>query len=101
MSDYISKEIALNTRFCGDYSLLRWILKKYKKQLPYNGEILRFAQDTLYSKDICHSWNYFGVQVRAWNCLHKDLIVAHLLGKIEDPKDLCELQREFESGDKI
>lgn len=95
MADIILQNFTLNVRFTGDYEFLKWILKKYKNQLPYDGEILKFASQTFYSKDISYSWRRFGVQVRAWNQLHKDLIIAHLIGRIEEPKTLQELQQEF------
>lgn len=97
MQNYILKKFSLNHRFTGDYEFLKWILKKYKNQLPYDGEILKFANQTFYSKDISYSWRRFGVQVRAWNQLNKDLIIAGLTGQIENPKTLQELHQEFES----
>lgn len=95
MTQNILEKFTLNIRFAGDYEFLKWVLKKYKDQLPYEGEILKFANKTFYSKDISYSWRRFGVQVRAWNQLHKDLIIASLTGSIEEPKTLEELHQEF------
>lgn len=98
MIQYILEKFTLNIRFTGDYEFLKWVLKKYKNQLPYEGEILKFANKTFYSKNISYSWSRLGVQVRAWNQLNKDLIIASLIGIIEEPKTLHELKEEFESG---
>lgn len=95
MSNCVLEKFDLNVHFTGDYDFFKWILKKYKNQLPYQGEVLKFANQTFYSKDISYSWRKFGVQVRAWNQLHKDLIIASLIGSIEEPKTLEELQQEF------
>ena len=91
-----------NIRFSGDYQLLKWIIKKYKKALPYNGEVLRFSASLPYCKSMCHDWNNYGVPTRVWNSLHKDLVIARLLGKINDDeiKTLIDLKEEFKTESK-
>lgn len=101
MNKEFNDEITLNIEFSGEYNLLKWVLKKYEKALPYKGEILRFARQSGYSKNVSHFWQHYGVQRRAWNVLHKDLVIARLLGKIkdEDVMNLWELKAEFEDMD--
>jgi len=88
-----------NIRFSGDYDLLKWIIKKYKNALPYNGEVLRFSASLPYCKSMCHDWNHYGVPTRVWNSLHKDLVIARLMGKIkdEDVRTLEQLRQEFKN----
>jgi len=45
-----TKEINLNIKFNRSYIFFKWILQKYKTQLPYNGEIKQFAITNNY----CH-----------------------------------------------
>ena len=89
-------DLQFNVKFTGEYELFKWIIKKYKQELPYCGEILEFARQNFYSKDLCHSWKYNGIQTRTWNCLHKDLIMGFLTGKIKELKTLQELKEEFD-----
>lgn len=87
-----------NTRFTGDYELFKWIIKKYKTELPYNGEIGIYTRDNFYSKNnSTHFWNKSGVPVRAWNGLHKDLVMAHLMGKIKEDnvRNFKQLKEEY------
>lgn len=92
-----NKPESLNTTFKGSYPLLKWIIKKYKDELPYCGEILQFASANSYSKNISYAWEHWGVPPRAWNGLHKDLVIFTLIGKIKEPKTLDELKREFDA----
>lgn len=87
---------SLNTCFKGSYALMKWIVKKYKRELPYCGEILQFGLKNSYSKNISYCWEHYGVPPRAWNSLHKDLVIAHLIGKIKEPRSLRELKREHD-----
>jgi len=89
-----TKEINLNIKFNRSYIFFKWILQKYKTQLPYNGEIRQFAITNNYCPKICDQWRNYGVGYRVWNLLHKDLIISFLIGKI-DNLDLYELEREF------
>jgi len=89
-----TKEINLNIKFNRSYIFFKWILQKYKIQLPYNGEIRQFAITNNYCPKICDQWRNYGVGYRVWNLLHKDLIISFLIGKI-DNLDLYELEREF------
>jgi hypothetical protein len=89
-----NKEINLNIKFNRSYIFFKWILQKYKIQLPYNGEIRQFAITNNYCPKICDQWRNYGVGYRVWNLLHKDLIISFLMGKI-DNLDLYELEREF------
>jgi hypothetical protein len=90
-----TKEINLNIKFNRSYIFFKWILQKYKTQLPYNGEIRQFAITNNYCPKICDQWRNYGVGYRVWNLLHKDLIISFLIGKIDNPLDLYELEREF------
>ena len=74
----------INIKFNGSYLLFRWILQKYKKQLPYNGEIKQFAIENNYCPKICDQWRNYGVGCRAWNLLNKDLAISFLIGKIDN-----------------
>jgi hypothetical protein len=74
---------SLNIDFNGSYDLLVWILKKYKKQLPYNGEIKYFALMNNYTLYCSTHWKHYGVNSRVWNTLHKDLTIAFLMNRIE------------------
>jgi len=89
-----TKEINLNIKFNRSYIFFKWILQKYKTQLPYNGEIKQFAITNNYCHKICDQWRNYGVGYRVWNLLHKDLIISFLMGKI-DNLDLYQLEREF------
>lgn len=93
----IDKEF--NIRFSGSYELLKWVLQKYKSELPYNGEIFRFAVSNRYSENTCNHWSYRGVNERVWNMIHKDLVIANLMGAVkdEDVRDLDCLKKEFEA----
>lgn len=77
------EEIDLNIKFSGDYYLLLWILRKYKKELPYQGCIKYFALNNNYSLKVCDAWRRYGVGYKVWNILHKDLTILFLMGKIE------------------
>lgn len=80
-------------KFSGSYELLKWILLKYKTQLPYNGELKQFAVKNNYCPDICDHWRNYGVGYRVWTLLQKDLVISHLMDRIEmfDLKDLQKL----------
>jgi len=91
-------EIEFNVRFTGSYELLKWVIKKYKNELPYCGSILNYGKKNHYSeKNLSFFWKRNGVPVRAWNQLHKDLVMARLIGRIKDKdvKSLEELGGEF------
>lgn len=91
-----------NVEFRGSYSLLKWIIAKYKKELPYNGLILNFIHQIHYTRNVCANWEAYGVPSRVWNSVHKDLIMANLMQRIkdEDVKDLEQLKEEFEEKHK-
>lgn len=93
----MNEPITFNLRFSGSYDLLKWIVSKYKKELPYDGMVIKFMNDTFYTKDSSYSWNKNGVPTRVWNVLNKDLVMATLLGRIkeEDAKTLEQLKEEF------
>jgi len=89
-----------NIRFSGDYQFFKWIIKKYKKELPYNGEIGIYTEDNFYSKNnSTWFWAERGVPTRAWNSLYKDLIMARLMGRIKEDqiRTLEELEEEFKN----
>lgn len=91
--------IDLNVHFNGSYKLFKWILKKYKKQLPYNGNVKDFAVSNNYCPQISDHWRYYGVGHRVWNLLHKDLTILFLMNKIEIA-NLNELKNMFEAWKK-
>jgi hypothetical protein len=75
--------IDLNIKFSGDYYLLMWILRKYQKELPYQGAVKYFATQNNYSFKVCDAWRRYGVGYKVWNIIHKDLTILFLMGKIE------------------
>ena len=95
-------DIEFNVTFHGEYSLLKKILMKYKKELPYEGSVMTFVDSLPYALGSTgNNWNKYGVPVRVWNCLHKDLTIARLMGRIKegDIRTLEELRIELEGGD--
>jgi len=95
----MSDSITFNVRFSGSYNLLKWILLKYREELPYEGMVIKYMNDVLYTNNSSYGWNKYGVPNRVWNILHKDLTMARLLGKIKDEeaKTLEQLKEEFKS----
>jgi hypothetical protein len=85
----------LNITFHGSYNLLVWILKKYRIQLPYNGEIKQFVLQNNYTLYCSTHWKKYGVNSRVWNTLQKDLIICFLMNKIENIS-LSELKQMYE-----
>lgn len=91
---------SFNITFFGSYELLVWILKKYKKELPYGGKIKQFIFYNNYSLYCSTHWKRYGVIPRVWNTLNKDLHIAFLMGKIEmislnDLKKMYEIERKI------
>ncbi len=93
-----AKPESLNVSFKGSYVLMKWILKKYEKELPYGGGIIEFARANKYTKNISYAWEHYGVPPRAWNGLHKDLVIFFLIGKIKSPMTLQQLKEEFDQS---
>ena len=93
------KSLNLNIKFNGSYYFLHWVLKKYKTQLPYNGELKQFALQSNYSEKSIDKWRVFGVGNRVWNILHKDLTILYLTNKIPIA-NLFELEKMYESWKK-
>jgi len=88
----------MNRGFSGSYGLLKWIIRKYHKELEYNGSIMKFTLHNHYTTSICSSkWKHEGVGYRVWAILEKDLIIATLMGKVkdEDAKTLLQLKEEY------
>ena len=94
-----SKKIDLNIKFNGSYYLFRWILKKYKNELPYIGQIKQFALQNNYVAGVCDQWRNYGVGNRVWNLLHKDLTILYLTNKIQ-VANLFELQKMYNAWKK-
>ena len=94
-----SEKVDLNIKFNGDYYFFRWILKKYKNELPYNGQIKQFAIQNNYNNGACDQWRDYGVGNRVWNLLHKDLTILYLTNKIQ-VANLFELQKLHEAWKK-
>ena len=86
-----------NLRFSGNYDLFKWILKKYENQLPYSGQVKIYSQANNYSENTTWKWRHIGLPPRAWNGLHKDLVIARLMGRIKDHEvmNLEELKKEY------
>ena len=99
MINFDYKSINLNIKFNGSYNLFKWILNKYRDQLPYNGEVKQFAINNNYCPNICDQWRNYGVGYRVWNLLHKDLTIAFLMNKIEIA-NVFELQTQHENWKK-
>lgn len=95
--------IDMNIKFSGSYYLFLWILRKYKKELPYNGEVKQFALANNYSFKICDQWRNYGIGYRVWNLLHKDLTIAFLMGRIEiaNLEDLRSSYEDWKKNDSI
>lgn len=93
-------EIKTNITFSGDVDLLKWILKKYSTELPYNGSVYNFAKTIGYEKNTVTHWRRNGINYRIWNCLNKDLIISRLMGKIKDEKvmTLKQLKEEYKGS---
>ncbi len=94
-----SEKVDLSIKFNGSYYLFRWILKKYKNDLPYNGQIKQFAIQNNYGAGVCDQWRNYGVGNRVWNLLHKDLTILYLTNKIR-VANLFELQKLHEAWKK-
>ena len=94
-----SEKADLSIKFNGSYYLFRWILKKYKNDLPYNGQIKQFAIQNNYGAGVCDQWRNYGVGNRVWNLLHKDLTILYLTNKIQ-VANLFELQKLHEAWKK-
>jgi hypothetical protein len=75
--------VDLNITFNGKYYFLLWVLKKYKTELPYCGQVKQFALMNNYSEKVCDAWRRYGVGYKVWNILHKDLVILFLVGKIQ------------------
>lgn len=93
-------DLIINVSFRGDYSFLKWVIKKYKSELPYNGEVIQFTKSLpVIANSTGFNWIKYGVPSRTWNSLHKDLVIARLMGKIkdEDVRTLEELKKEYDS----
>ena len=95
----------LNTTFNGSYQLLKYIINKYNiysyphpKNNKSAPQITKFATDNGYSTSSCGIWSKKDeVPPRAWNALHKDLIMLRATGKIKDDEvmTLEKLKEEF------
>lgn len=79
-------------RFSGEYMFMRWVLARFQQELPYAGRVDMFALNNQYSEKVCNAWNLGGVHPRVWNVLQKDLIIAHLVGKIKENHNLADLE---------
>jgi hypothetical protein len=89
-----------NTKFNGSYELLEYVLKKYKSELPYNGEVSELAKQYSFFKDIKYTWQKYGVHNRLWALIRKDLTILYLCGKLETNISLEELKIEFDLNKK-
>lgn len=86
------------------YDLLKWVLKKFKKELPYNGGVVEFLKRSHYSTtNSSNYWKEFGVPNRIWLFLHKDLVIARSIGRIKkgDFESLEDLAEEFNNINRV
>lgn len=91
------KDINLDDSFSGNFDLLKCLLDKYKNVLGYK-DIKEFAKLNGYKDfNTCsYRWMDFGVPQRVWYMLHKDLLISHLMGKLDAEEcDLRKLKEEF------
>lgn len=95
----IEPAVDLNIKFNGSYQLLKWILRKYTRELPYNGKVKEFSIQNNFSEAICNKWINYGVGNRVWNLLHKDLTILYLTNKIPTA-NLFELEKMYEAWKK-
>jgi len=84
-----------STKFSGSYSFLKYILKKYNL---YDGEITKLLKEYSFSVVCSTKWkSYYGVPLRLWNMLNKDLMILKFQGIIEF-ESLETLKREYEEN---
>lgn len=81
-------------QFSGSYELLKYILAKYKEELPYKGKIKYFYIYNGYYRT-ASNFSFNGVNNKVWISLNKDLTIANLQGKIKNLLTLEQLKQEF------
>lgn len=95
------KETDINREnFSGCYDLFKYVIRKYKTELPYNGSVIKTLESYCYRRE--HHFDRDGVTIKIWIMLNKDLFIAALMGrmKLEDYKTLHELKNEFKELQK-
>ena len=95
----MSNKININDKnFGGCYDLFKYIIKKYKTQLPeYRGSYIRCLEEYAYLAGRQNHMARNGVPSRIWALLHKDLLIARLMNRFtdDDYMTLHELKEEF------
>jgi hypothetical protein len=95
-------EIDLSTKFSGSYELLKFILGKYK---IYNGNLTKLVGSYNYkiykyesgSSSTMVVWSKYGIPLRVWNLLYKDLTILSIQGTINF-HSLEQLRNEHEQS---
>ena len=90
------KECDITTNgFSGSYDLYKYIVRKYTCELPYKGRMTSAIKSSGYVRE--QNFGKFGVPLKVWIILSKDLFIAALMGRIKtnDYKTLHELKEEY------
>jgi hypothetical protein len=87
----------LSTTFAGSYELFDFIIKKYD---IYDSDIRNIVRNYNYrinKRNHSDYWNwfYYGVPLKLWNLLYKDLMILKLAGIIQF-ESLEKLREEYE-----
>lgn len=89
---------SISYSFSGSIDFLNFVLSKYNL---YGGSVRQFLLDNKWNnpRQVKYSWSINGIPQRAWNILHKDLLIIHLMGKINiNQSDLRVLEKEFQTS---
>jgi len=89
----------LNISFSGSFEFLQYVISKYESYLGYRN-VNDFAKSAGYkdSSTTSYRWKVSGIPNRAWNSLHKDLLIIFLTGKISiEDCDLISLKNTFQT----
>ena len=91
----MEKEISLSlpTPFSGSYELLEFIIIKYNLS---SGQVSEFASaNSLNRESLRWNWRTYGVPLRIWNLIYKDLTIINLATGPEEFVELTDLKNEF------
>lgn len=98
----MSNKININYKnFGGCYDLFKYIVRKYKNELyEYNGSYIKCLEEYSYLAGRQNHMARNGVPSRIWALLHKDLLIAKLMNRINDNnyRTLHELKEEFKKS---
>ena len=93
---YMNNNCCLTSTFAGSYQLFKFIISKYN---IYNSQVKLIARQYGYGNKRPR-WDQYGVPLRVWNLLYKDLTILKLSGNINF-NNLEELYNEYEHTRKI